>query len=1001
MCNYADMRKIRILAAVLAISVAAGASAGLSIFSISPSSNGVSLVVSAVGPASTNDAIDCYHSPTLAAGLWRWVDAAPITGGLSTNLSLFVPGGRLTGTNASGNSPHGIGCAATTNVFPCPVFSGHEVTNIEWGCVHAAMPQTAFFRLGDRTDSDGDGLADAYEGLVMGTDPAEPDTDHDSIHDCEEALLGLNPTNFYDTVEDYDGDGLPNVFEFFNGTNPFLADYDDAPRIVAGTNAALGELSLSNAFAASTPYSIVEVRPGRYSGPEWAGLDFPPHPLLLTSTNGFNNHDTVICAPASGNHVFRIRDGQDLHTIVQGLTIDLKKDSTAQLSAFIVEPSATGTGSGAYFRNIHARLSGRGVERGWWVSGPSSNTVVIASSMVEFVPSRNGQAIYVSNPPPIFLDGITVFNSGARNASRALYLRGTGTGFGPVAVKNSVFDRSFGTNRVVYATGTFVPISFASCVVPMGADLHSAMTNNVVSADIDVMPSGMPRPASPALGAGAEYSHETADIRGTSRGDPPDIGAWEWREPVQDGIDTDGDGLSDCDECTLHSTSPWFADTDCDGIDDGFELACGTSPTNADEYSFTLLVTATNNTPFARTLSFGIRDSSAADDGVASLATSSGHPFAQFEPCGILVTNSSAKTAILFDDLNANGVFDAEDIRYAAKAVSVDGPDVRMSFILNSGVFDGDRDGMPAWWEFLHGLSDSNGQDARLDPDGDYLPNLQEYHHRLDPLMADGSNTVFAAASRSIDERIAGLNPATALPVFSNYPACGTNLVRNAGCWLYGVDTSCASPWHSRTPRTVEYKNTVTLISPRHFVTASHYDPSLYNGTILYFVGMDGVVYSNRYAGFIDVGNDIRVGKLANEMTNIVSVAKILPNDYEDYIPTVKGLPVFTLDQEEKAIVCELSANDMANVSMGQCSTADRQSFHEAAVDGDSSSPWFLLLNGQPVLLTTYHGPTSGPWLASYRGEIQAAMDILAPGYVLQIADLSEFQATTVQEVNQ
>ena len=46
--------------------------------------------------------------------------------------------------------------------------------------------------------------------------------------------------------------------------------------------------------------------------------------------------------------------------------------------------------------------------------------------------------------------------------------------------------------------------------------------------------------------------------------------------------DTDGDGLSDYDEYTIHLTDPTDADSDDDGLEDGDELDIGTSPTDAD-----------------------------------------------------------------------------------------------------------------------------------------------------------------------------------------------------------------------------------------------------------------------------------------------------------------------------------------------------------------------------------------------------------------------------------
>ena len=47
--------------------------------------------------------------------------------------------------------------------------------------------------------------------------------------------------------------------------------------------------------------------------------------------------------------------------------------------------------------------------------------------------------------------------------------------------------------------------------------------------------------------------------------------------------DRDNDGLNDCDEMVLHNTNPKIADTDRDGMSDGFEVSNGFDPLDADE----------------------------------------------------------------------------------------------------------------------------------------------------------------------------------------------------------------------------------------------------------------------------------------------------------------------------------------------------------------------------------------------------------------------------------
>ena len=60
----------------------------------------------------------------------------------------------------------------------------------------------------------------------------------------------------------------------------------------------------------------------------------------------------------------------------------------------------------------------------------------------------------------------------------------------------------------------------------------------------------------------------------------PDADKLFWRVTIED-VDTDGDGLTDAEECAL-GTNPLLADSDGDGLNDRAEIINGTSSTNSD-----------------------------------------------------------------------------------------------------------------------------------------------------------------------------------------------------------------------------------------------------------------------------------------------------------------------------------------------------------------------------------------------------------------------------------
>jgi hypothetical protein len=93
--------------------------------------------------------------------------------------------------------------------------------------------------LPDQADTDGDGITDGYELIVLGTRATMADSDFDQITDDLELALGLDPMTADnpdpnaelfvpdDLRLDSDGDGIADWGEIMAGTNPDDPDSDD------------------------------------------------------------------------------------------------------------------------------------------------------------------------------------------------------------------------------------------------------------------------------------------------------------------------------------------------------------------------------------------------------------------------------------------------------------------------------------------------------------------------------------------------------------------------------------------------------------------------------------------------------------------------------------------------------------------------------------------------------------------------------------------------------
>jgi hypothetical protein len=162
------------------------------------------------------------HFKTPETGLIAGLEAACIEGRLNNGVLVYG----CDEVNAFDNDKDGLSDAAESTVFGTDsnnpdsdgdnLIDGDEVYGLNNAGNYRSDPAAR--------DSDGDWIRDDFEVGFLGTDPMKPDTDGDSIPDFWEALNWVGPTNPNSAAWDPDGDGYTNLEEFQNGTNPRVLD---------------------------------------------------------------------------------------------------------------------------------------------------------------------------------------------------------------------------------------------------------------------------------------------------------------------------------------------------------------------------------------------------------------------------------------------------------------------------------------------------------------------------------------------------------------------------------------------------------------------------------------------------------------------------------------------------------------------------------------------------------------------------------------------------------
>jgi hypothetical protein len=146
------------------------------------------------------------------------------------------------------------------------------------------------------------------------------------------------------------------------------------------------------------------------------------------------------------------------------------------------------------------------------------------------------------------------------------------------------------------------------------------------------------------------------------------------------------------------------------------------------------------------------------------------------------------------------------------------------------------------------------------------------------------------------------------------------------------------------------------------------------------------------------------VAQLNAALPETITPAKLLPEDWESYIPgrLYAPIPVIATDQEKHASVSTMRGSSYFNptaIAFATPTNAKQLEFYEGTYGGDSSSPVFAKIGDDTVLITSWwyggSGTPGGGWSYAYGyNEIVAAINTLYGSvypHPPEIVDLSGF----------
>jgi hypothetical protein len=213
----------------------------------------------------------------------------------------------------------------------------------------------------------------------------------------------------------------------------------------------------------------------------------------------------------------------------------------------------------------------------------------------------------------------------------------------------------------------------------------------------------------------------------------------------------------------------------------------------------------------------------------------------------------------------------------------------------------------------------------------------------------------------------------------------GYGASRNENFWGKNIDFTAVSVWNDRGypagGASADFRmRGATAVTPRHIVMAKHSGAILSVNDKLWFVTSDGTWIQRTVSRVASDGStDISVALLDSPLPSTIKPVKVVPSTFESYFDRdgvgnidSNGRPICVgFDHEKKALFFSVTkagagASKVIAYIDGSLVPAPYDEIAEDLASGDSGNPLFIIVDGEPVLITSWFTTSTSPAYNSY-----------------------------------